>query len=181
MSETLDKILAAHLQHPKRPKPTDGGPSDVFKAARHRGPECLAPVLDDERLAAYEQRAAAAPPAVREAMTGLIAMLRKFRETPDSTLPGEPLDTSYTRNPFRHPETGEPVDPPRRVPLEAAEIDRIWDDVPWEHEIRAMDDLFAAIDNTTHKPLRDAAFHLLWFARELRLDREPLTQDKLGK
>lgn len=29
-------------------------------------------------------------------------------------------------------------------------------------------------------PLRDAAHHLLWFARELTRDREPLTNDKLG-
>lgn len=65
------------------------------------------------------------------------------------------------------------------VPLETEIAKALWDHIPWAHEIEAIKILFEEISNDTHKPLRDAAFHLLWHVIELNLDREPLTVDKL--
>lgn len=143
-----------------------------------RGPACFAPPLTSERLAAYKSLAAGAEPPVREAMEGLIRMAEVFQETPASALPGVPLQTEYTRSPFRDA-AGKPKPPPDIVPLSGEEIDRIWDHVPWDHEIRALEPLFEAIDPRSQKELRDAAFHLKWYATELALDREPMTQDRL--
>lgn len=127
----------------------------------------FAPPLPDAKLAEYEQLAASAPPQVTDYMRQLIAMMRKFRETPESTRPGTP-----------HPVSGLGL---MIVPLEAKEVERIWDHVPWPQECDVMGSVFEAIDNATHKPLRDAAFHLLWFARELCADREPITNDKIKR
>jgi hypothetical protein len=64
------------------------------------------------------------------------------------------------------------------VPLHPAEVERIWDHVPWDHELDGIQRLFDAIP-ASQKDLRNAAFHLLWYAKELAHDREPITQDKL--
>lgn len=65
------------------------------------------------------------------------------------------------------------------VPLEEKHVEELFALIPWDYEIDAMQKLFNDIP-TEQKELRDMAFHLLWHARELCLDREPLTQDKLG-
>jgi hypothetical protein len=143
-----------------------------------RGPACFAPPIDAARLYHYRELAAFAPEAVCDAMTGLIEMVEQFQKTPESKLPGVPLETDFTRSPFRRPD-GKPAAPPKIVPLEQAEVNRMWDLIPWPHELEAMGKLFETISPVTHKELRDAAFHLKWFAGELLLDREPMTSDKL--
>lgn len=55
--------------------------------------------------------------------------------------------------------------------------------IPWGYELLALSNsdatgLFDSIDGTEHKDVRDMAFHLLWYAKELELDREPYTSDK---
>ena len=143
-----------------------------------RGPACFAPPIDSKRLDRYKSLAAIADAPVQDAMEELIRMVEKFQETPESREPGLALQTEYTRNPFRN-EKGIPKPPPKIVPLEQVEVNRMWDFVPWPHEINAMAALFDQIPNESKKELRDAAFHLIWFARELVLDREPMTNDKL--
>lgn len=126
----------------------------------------FAPPLSSEQLAGYRELAKTAPDLrVRDAMLPLCDMLEKFWETPASPLAGSPnpLGNRY----------------PALVPLEQKEVDRIWDLVPWDYECDAIGLLFDSIPNETQKPLRDAAHHLLWFARELTKDREPLTNDKI--
>lgn len=120
----------------------------------------FAPPLDS--LEPYKSLAATAPEQVKDYMTKLIVMLETFRQTPDSTLPGSP-----------HPSGRGNI-----VPLDDAEVKRIWDVVPWSEELDAMAVVFDRI-GPEQKPLRDAAFHLLWFGRELCADREPITSDKL--
>jgi hypothetical protein len=92
-------------------------------------------------------------------MTKLIAMVRKFRETPESQLNGKP-----------HPVIG------TIIPLEDAEVQRIWDVVPYREECDAIGMVFERIPTGD---VRNAAFHLLWYAYELTADREPITADKL--
>ena len=139
-----------------------------------RGPACFAPPLDDAKIEQYQRLAdgiSAGP--ICDAFCSLLEMVVKFRETPESKLPGVPLQTEYTRSPFKGKA------PPKIVPLEQAEVERIWDYVPWPHELNAIGQLFDTIPNESQKELRDAAFHLLWFGRELCLDREPMTNDKI--
>ena len=107
--------------------------------------EALIPGATDRQVADY--------------MTNLIAMVRKFRETPESREPGTP-----------HPVIG------TIVPLEAEEVQRIWDVVPYREECDAIGLVFEKLPTGD---LRNAAFHLLWYAYELSADREPITADKL--
>jgi hypothetical protein len=123
----------------------------------------FAPPLTADKLATYRELAATAHYQVRDAMLALCDMVAKFQETPESTAPGT-----------KHP-SGRGV----MVPLSDAEVLRIWDVVPDEDELKLYGDRFEKIDAVTEKPLRDAAFHLLWYGRELFLDREPMTKDKL--
>lgn len=123
----------------------------------------FAPPLNAGKVTAYRALAATAPPAVAEAMGKLCDMVDLFQQTPASAKPGRP----------------HPVGIGTIVELEDGEKERIFDAVPWAHENRMYAELFDGIDARTDKPLRDAAFHLLWFAVELTNDREPLTADRL--
>lgn len=125
----------------------------------------FAPALPAEKLATYKSLADGSGPKVREAMRKLISMIEEFRKTPDSANPGMP-----------HPSGLGIV-----VPLEDAEIARMDEHVPWQEELNLWGAWFDAISPTDAKELRDAAFHLLWFGRELFLDREPMTSDKIKR
>lgn len=52
----------------------------------------------------------------------------------------------------------------------------VWDALPWDYELSAIQQLF---DGLAPGPTRNAAFHLLWYAKELNLDRVPITTDTL--
>lgn len=121
----------------------------------------FAPPLTPDRLAAYRQAAQSADPPTRDAILALAAMVEHFQATPASTQAGTP-----------HPSGRGLI-----VPLEATEVQRIWDVVPWDHELDAMQMLFDRLDGKS--PLRTPAFHLLWYARELAKDREPITCDRI--
>ena len=107
---------------------------------------------------------------VKEEMGDYLRMLRSFRETPDSSAAASGRLSATIGGRSMACEV---------VPLEDAEVKRIWDLVPWEHECEVTGQVFEKIPADTHKELRNAAFHLLWFGRELCRDREPLTKDKL--
>ncbi len=153
----------------------------------------FAPPLDDAKLDEYEQLASAAPVQISEIMLLLIKMLREFFKTPASKENGRP-HPSGRRGAFI-------------VPLEEDEKARMFDLIPWTQELDMYGQLFESlptgakegatiqaidpagfeykkpelvIENESAKALRDACFHLLWFARELDLDREPITSDQLG-
>lgn len=55
----------------------------------------------------------------------------------------------------------------------------LWDHIPWDEELDVYANVFEKIDPVAERDLRNAAFHLLWHAKELARDREPLTNDKL--
>jgi hypothetical protein len=212
----------------------------------------FAPSLTADKLQAYRELAETAQPAIKEMMTGLIKMVDVFQETPPSTLPGTSLRIGRVTA--------------LKTPLAQAEIERIWDHVPWDHEVRMYTELAESVQQAEaqrnsakisewgrqvtahisrkHFPedglyekicealrtaakwiglmtpdheakvkemgekanacnaeihqaltsksyaeipyptlesveLRNAAFHLLWYARELERDREPMTNDQL--
>lgn len=123
----------------------------------------FAPPMDDAKLASYYELAEKAPPAVRDEMQKLCRMMEVFGETPRSRQRGTP-----------HPSGMGAI-----VPLEPAEIHRIDQHVPYEHECKMLTELFETLDPEEQRDLRNAAFHLLWFAVELCKDREPITNDQL--
>lgn len=131
----------------------------------------FAPPLDAERVRAYRELADDASPEVRQAMNQLCEMVSAHQRLTRSKRSGTP-----------HP-SGRGM----HVPLEGETIKALWDLVPWpdeapgEHanEVAQLSALFDGIDAAKYKPLRDAAFHLLWYAVELARDREPMTTDKL--
>lgn len=123
----------------------------------------FAPPLSDELLAAYHAQALEAPEEIRDAMLKLHACAAQWWELPESTGDGKP-----------HPSGRGYV-----VALDEPIATALWESIPWTRELDMMAALFEGIDAKTHKSLRDAAFHLLWFAKELDLDREPMTSDRL--
>ena len=119
----------------------------------------FAPPITAELLAKYQTLAGATTPQVKDAMLRLCTMVEVFHRTPESKLEGTPHDS------------GKGV----VVPLEEVEIKRIWDYVPWDYECDAIGVVFDVLTGD----VRNAAYHLLWYARELAMDREPITTDKL--
>jgi hypothetical protein len=123
----------------------------------------FAPPLPPERLEEYKALAESADPQTADGMRGLVKMLETFSETPRSAREGQ----------------AHPVGRGVIVPLEEAEVKRIWDVAPWREELDMLAGVFDRLDPVAQKALRDAAFHLLWFGYELTMDREPLTADLL--
>lgn len=101
--------------------------------------------------------------AVPDYMKRLADMVELFWETPESKLTPRPHATGI----------GQIID------LEDAEKERMWDAIPYDHELDLYSVIFEKISHAEQPELRNAAFHLLWFGRELDLDREPMTNDKL--
>lgn len=134
---------------------------------------CFAPPLTDDQIAAYEKLANGLPDSrgdVRDAMRECLAAVKLWWELPESK--GSAKDQSVE---LRHRGQETLV---KLVSLTPDLVQKLWDAVPWGYELDAMQSLFDRID-PAEKGLRDAAFHLLWHARELCLDREPLTRDRL--
>lgn len=120
----------------------------------------FAPPLTHESLVAYKLLSSACEDVKASGyMKNLIKMVEVFNETPASKEAGSP-----------HP-SGLGIE----VPLEADEVKRIWDCVPWSEECDVIGKAFDVLKGDT----RRAAYHLLWYARELTVDREPITTDKL--
>lgn len=134
---------------------------------------CFAPPLTDELLASYRQLADSLPDSrgdVRDALRECLAAVDLWWSLP--------VSEGHRRDP-RMALTHKGVEKEITVTsLTPDLVKRLWDAVPWPYELDAIQSLFDAIPEA-EKALRDAAFHLLWHARELCLDREPLTLDKL--
>ncbi len=135
---------------------------------------CFAPPLSDETLAQYAALIGGLPAEraeLADALRQCLACVQAWWALPESSLRGK-------RWQLRNTATGQDVEY-LETPLEAAHIQALWDVTPWMRELLAIEPLFDAIP-LGEKQLRDAAFHLLWHAKEITLDREPLTKDKLG-
>jgi len=63
---------------------------------------------------------------------------------------------------------------------QAEHVKALWDVTPWMRELDLLSNIAGSgVFDRLKGPIRDAAFHLLWHAKEITLDREPITQDKL--
>lgn len=136
--------------------------------AQARGAVCYAPPITPDKLAAYKSLADAEPAGpVKEALTGLCEMVRVFQQTPRSKAKPVGKLTAHLADGERECDV---------VPLEEAEVKRIWDHVPWPHEVEGYRKLAKGLKpGAVHEALR----HLIWYAAQLGKDREPLTQDML--
>jgi len=134
---------------------------------------CFAPPLTDEKLAEYQMLIDGLEPSpVKDVMDECMAAVKLWWELPESAR----KDGKQWKLLHRGKETSYD-----ETPLEKEHVKALWAAVPWMYELTAMEAILDALPNDTKgKPLRDAAFHLLWFAKELTLDREPLTMDKLA-
>jgi len=136
---------------------------------------CMAPPLTDETLDRYRRLAAAAPGPVRDSMLACLVAVAHWWELPDSSrTDGERLKILH------RPQSDKPRSESvyELVPLEDSHREQLDDMIPWAHEIEAMQRLFDTIPGE-QKELRDAAFHLLWYLKELDLGREPATLDRI--
>lgn len=123
----------------------------------------FAPPLSDELLDKYQALIAQSQGAIKDTLTTLLTCCRKWWELPESVGGGN-----------AHPSGRGFI-----VELDHAIKESLWDLIPWPHEIKAMESLLNTLDPIGQKDLRNAAFHLLWHVKELDLDREPITTDKL--
>lgn len=126
----------------------------------------FAPPFDDAKIAEYEALANGASPDVKAAMLNLLGVLKEWWELPESMRTGT-----------RHPHFPRAV----QVPLEVGHASALQQSLPLKAELAELSNArdTGIFDNLTGD-LRNAAFHLLWFANEIRLSREPMTNDKLN-
>lgn len=136
---------------------------------------CFAPPLTDDLLRSYRLLADGLPDSqgdVRDAMRECLKAVETWWNLPESS--GNHRHDGDLLITHKGQEALVPV-----VGLSEELKAKLWDSIPWDYEIDSMDKLFEGIDPVADKPLRDAAFHLLWHVKELNLNREPLTQDVL--
>lgn len=146
----------------------DGAPVNAVRAA---------PPLTPAMVDRAEELAKSVGGPVGAEVVKLCIMYRHFHLTPESRERPRPHPSGLVK----------------MTPLSKAEIARIDEHVPWSHEIVALKDLFGTLDpgvrqvgpcqnevtDPNAKEFNDLAHHLLWYACELALDREPITSDKL--
>lgn len=135
---------------------------------------CFAPPLTDEKLAEYKRLASGCQDAeVKDAMETLLKCVEKWWELPESKRKdGDRFSIVHKGKKANYEVT----------PLEEDHVKELWEVTPWMRELNLLSNgadngLFDKIPGGS---LRNAAFHLLWLCKEITLDREPLTQDKLG-
>lgn len=147
----------------------------------------FAPQIDSAKASAYFAAISAhAPRDLKDTLLALVDMVNLFNQTPPSTNPPRPHPMGKVTIVGKVGPDGKKLKPdvminPRIVDLEEAEIKRIWDAVPWGYEIDALQHQLNIRFDSGELPneLRTPAYHLLWYARELTLDREPLTMERV--
>lgn len=128
----------------------------------------FAPPLSDELLDSYADLIGDLDHAsqLHDILTKLFACACKWWEMPDSK-------GTEVRN---HPSGVGVI-----VPLEDKYKADLFDLIPWKEELEVYQRKLDEIDPVSQKDLRNAAFHLLWHVKELEMDREPLTAEKITR
>lgn len=125
----------------------------------------FAPPMDAKQLSAYRKLTDDVSPQAGEAMKALADMVELYMKRP-APKKGEPAPQAAPHS------SGTGL----VIPLPEAEVKRLWDAVPWNEELEMYATVF---DRLPPGEARDAAFHLLWYGKELELDREPITTDRI--
>ncbi len=127
---------------------------------------CLAPPLTDVKLAKYAALGTQLVGEIASEYARCLACVKAWWELPESKLPA----VKFTAVKGGHTPAEMHV-----VPLEAGHIASLDAVTPWLRELETLKTLFDVLTGE----VRDAAFALLWYAIEISLDREPVTQEKL--
>lgn len=117
----------------------------------------FAPEFTDELLDRYQELCMYLEGQVREYFETLLTLAEKWwqMEVSDATPIGEYKDAKGMIGLV--------------IPLTDTLKNRLDENIPWAEEIEIMSKVFEPLTGET----RNAAFHLLWLAKELELDREP--------
>jgi hypothetical protein len=141
---------------------------------KHFPVACFAPALSDDLLASYTSLIAKCDDAeVKDALESLLRPVAAWWALPESRR----KDGQRVQVKHRGKEIAVEI-----APLESAHVTALDKDVPWMRELSLLSNERGTglFDGLRAGELRNAAFHLLWFCKELTLDREPLTVDKLA-
>jgi hypothetical protein len=125
------------------------------------GPRCFAPPLTEEALGRYRK---------------LIDDVRAKTELRATLEAVYACCEAWCRAPQARPMRTRKGVKPAVVPLTPEVKEALRDKLPTPQDLQKCSEVFEAIDASADKPLRDAAFHLLWHATELRCGREPMTR-----
>jgi len=134
---------------------------------------CFAPSLTDEKLASYESLITGMGESeTKDALLVLLRCVKAWWVLPESSrTDGDPFSIMHQGSLVQY----------KTKPLEPDQVKAIWDATPWMRELNTLstpqDD--GLLDSLAGE-IRDVAFHLLWHCKEITLDREPLTSDKLS-
>lgn len=123
----------------------------------------FAPPLTDELLSRYETLiyGTDAQTQIGEALRSVLNCVKHWWSLPEST----------GGRKIAHP-SGKGV----ILPLDEPIATELFDSIPWTDDLNTFQKLF---DEQLSGDIRHAAFHLLWHVKELDLDREPITSDKV--
>ena len=139
---------------------------------------CMAPPLTESRLAEIRQITGGVhDERLHDAMTMMLQCVEKWWSLPDSRAGDQVVKGVKKKRVEWEFDQGR-----TRVseqPLEEQYVDALWNVTPWMDELLALEPLLEKIDPVSQKALRDAAFTLMFFCKELTLDREPMTMDRL--
>lgn len=134
---------------------------------------CFAPPLSDKTLAEYKELIKEADGEIKDELEKLLTCVSAWWHLPEPKKTGrEPRLALLHR--------GEEMEVPI-IPMDPAHVEKLDPVTPYMRELNTLSNEAGTglFDRLRAGPLRECAFHLLWFAKEITLDREPLTQDKL--
>jgi len=122
-----------------------------------------APPLSDEKLASYRTLIETTSNETRlgDYLRQVLNCVERWWELPESAGTPEKMHPSGS---------GVIVELTKEIQKE------LFDLIPWEKDIESIQAEFETLPNGD---LRNCAFHLLWHVKELNLDREPITLDKI--
>lgn len=140
---------------------------------------CFAPPLTDELLAQYRQQIDAVTDAeLKSELDKCYACVAAWWELPVSAQPPTARTALMHRT--------DPAAARREIqvavtPLEPDHVHQLWDVTPWMRELNTLSngEGTGLFDSLPAGDLRNAAFHLLWHCKEITLDREPMTNNRL--
>lgn len=116
---------------------------------------CFAPPLDDTKRNNYKQLFAQTKGPLRQALNALSNAIDRWWDIPES----KGAKTKHA--------------------LVNAEVIALDDETRKAVNLPSLHEIAELLETIAPGPLRNAAFHLLWHAKELELGREPITLDKV--
>ena len=133
---------------------------------------CLAPSLTDEKLAEWVEKINAVENGteLRDALDTLLKCVLEWWNIRESTEKTIVASTGVANV------SGPDV---RLQHFDDELKDLLFETTPWMKELNVLGELFESLDPITQTDLRNMAFHMLWFAKEICNDREPLTLDRI--